>query len=61
MDCQEREAVKRIVRRCLIGKKLESKAFNNLKLAPLPPSRVSDSPPLTNTGVDFAGELFVSY
>ena len=48
-----REAVKRMVRRCVICKKMEGKAFNTPKVAPLPPSRVSDSPPFTNIGVDF--------
>ena len=55
-----REAVKRMVRRCVICKKMEGKAFNTRKVAPLPPSRVSDSPPFTNPGVDFASPLFVT-
>ena len=54
-----RETVKRMVRRCVIYKKLEENAFNTPKIAPLPPSRVSDSPPFTNTGVDFAGRLLL--
>ena len=49
-----------MVRRCVICKKMEGEAFNTPKVAPLPPSRVSDSPPFTNTRVDFAGPLFVT-
>ncbi len=55
-----REAVKRIVRRCVVCKKLEGMSFNTPRTAPLPPSRVCDAPPFTNTGVDFAGPLFVT-
>ena len=55
-----REAVKRMVRQCVICKKMEGKAFNTRKVAPLPPSRVSDSSPFTNPGVDFASPLFVT-
>ena len=55
-----REAVKRIVRRCVTCRKFEGKPFPTPKDPPLPPSRVSDQPPFTHTGIDFAGPLYAT-
>lgn len=55
-----REAVKQIVTKCVTCKKLQGKPFPTPKEPPLPSSRVSEEPPITNTGVDFTGPLFTS-
>ena len=55
-----RECVKGVVRRCVKCKKFEAKPFPTPKEAVLPPSRVSEDPPFTNTGIDFAGPLYAT-
>ena len=54
-----REAVKRVLRICVVCRKFEGKPYP----APLPPDlpeeRVSEGPPFANTGIDFAGPLYV--
>ena len=54
-----REVVKQIVRRCVVCKKIEGKVFKSVKAPPLPACRVSEDPPFSNTGIDFAGPLYV--
>ena len=54
------ETVKKIVRKCVICRKFEGKPFATPKDPPLPTSRVSDEPPFTSTGMDFAGPLYVT-
>lgn len=46
----------RVVKRFVVSKKIEGMSFNT----PRPFRRVSNAPPFTNTGVDFAGPLFVT-
>ena len=55
-----RESVKKLVRRCVICRKLEGIFFKPVSGHDLPDSRVDDGPPFINTGVDFAGPLFIS-
>ena len=55
-----RETVKKIVRKCVSCRKFEGKPFATPKDPPLAVSRVSDEPPFTNTGMDFAGPTYVS-
>ena len=55
-----RESVKKFVRRCVICRKLEGVFFNPVSDHDLPSSRVDDGPPFINTGIDFAGPLFIS-
>ena len=55
-----RETVKRLLRRCITCKKSEGKSFTTPKEPSLPSSRVSDEPPFTNVGIDFAGPLLIS-
>ena len=55
-----RESVKGVVRRCVTYKRLEAKPFASAKAPVLPSSRVSEEPPFTNTGIDFAGPLYAA-
>ena len=54
-----REAVKRIIKNCVVCRKVEGPPYNYGKAPDLPSSRVPDNPPFTNVGLDFAGPLFV--
>ncbi|XP_046856152.1 uncharacterized protein LOC124449257 [Xenia sp. Carnegie-2017] len=54
-----REAVKKIVRKCVVCRKAEGLPYGGTPPPDLPVSRVSDDPPFTNVGLDFAGPLFV--
>ena len=55
-----RQTVKKIVRRCVKCRKVEGKHFSLPQQPSLPEERVSDDPPFTHTGVDFAGPLYTS-
>jgi hypothetical protein len=55
-----REAVKRVLKMCVICKKIEGKAFQSPREPSLPSCRVSDAPPFTNIGIDYAEPLFVN-
>ena len=50
-----REAVKRIVRKCVTCRRFEGKPIPTPRDPPLPLRRVSEQPPFTHTGIDFAG------
>ena len=54
-----REAVKRVIRRCILCLKYEGKPYTSPVQPDLPGERVSDGPPFLHTGVDFAGPLYV--
>ena len=54
-----RQQVKKIVRKCVVCKKLEGRPFKEPPTAPLPEYRVNKAPPFSNIGVDFAGPLYV--
>ena len=54
-----REAVKRIVRQCAVCKKFECLPFKQGPFQDLPQLRVDNSPPFTDTGLYFAGPLYV--
>ena len=55
-----REAVKKvIVRICVVCRKKEAKPFATPKTPQLPTCRVSEEPPFSNTGIDFAGPVYV--
>ena len=54
-----RQQVKRVLNRCLTCKWLDAKALAAPNTAPLPDFRVAKSLPFSNTGIDFAGPLFV--
>ena len=53
-----REAVKKIVGN-FVCRKAEGLPYGGTPPLDLPISRVSDDPPFTNVGLDFAGPLFV--
>ena len=55
-----RQTVKKIVRRCVRCRKVEAKHFTLPQQPDLPEERVSDDPPFTHTGIDFAGPLYTS-
>ena len=54
-----REAVKKCIRRCVVCRKVEGKAYNPVGVPDLPSYRVSEDPPFSHTGLDFAGPLYI--
>ena len=56
---QGRQQVKRVKGRCQTCKRLEGKCFKPPPTAELPKFRVTETLPFCNTGVDFAGPLYV--
>ena len=54
-----RQAVKRIIRKCVTCKRMDGVAYPVVRPPDLPTTRVSDDPPFSHTGVDFAGPLYV--
>ena len=52
------QVVRKIVRSCVICRKLEGPSYPSVPAPDLPFERVSDHPPFTYTGLDFAGPLF---
>ena len=53
-----RQVVRKIVRSCVVCRKLEGPSYPSVPAPDLPIERVSDHPPFTHTGLDFAGPLF---
>jgi hypothetical protein len=54
-----RQIIRKIVSKCVKCKRIEGKHYALPKSAPLPKFRVEENPAFTNTGIDFAGPLFV--
>ncbi|XP_053403136.1 uncharacterized protein LOC123560655 [Mercenaria mercenaria] len=54
-----RQSVRTVLRRCLVCRRTEGKAYSAPDPPPLPQYRVEDAPPFTVTGVDFSGALYV--
>ena len=50
--------MKSIVRPCIVCKKLEGLPYFSQPLPDLPTYRVSDDPPFSHTGLDFAGPVY---
>ena len=57
---QGRRAVKKCLRRCVTCRKGQGQPFPLPQTPDSPGERVSDCPPLTHTGVDFAGPLYTT-
>ena len=55
-----REAVKKVIRPCVVCKKMEGLPFAGCVLPALPRFRVDDNAPFSHTGLDFAGPLIVA-
>ena len=53
-----RRMVKSIINQCVVCRRLTAKPFKSPGPPPLPPLRLSDMPPFTNTGVDYFGPLY---
>lgn len=51
--------VKRVIKKCVVCRKVEGVPFKAQPQPDLPPARVSDDPPFTNVGLDFAGPMYV--
>ena len=49
-----RQFVKKVIRHCVICKKLEGKAYKAPPMGPLPDFRVTQSPAFSKVGIDFA-------
>lgn len=54
-----RETVKKIIRRCVVCRRFDATPCKPSRFADLPSTRVSDDPPFTHIGLDFAGPLYV--
>ena len=52
--------VKRTIRNCILSKRLKAVTIRRKFSVDLPEGRTDDSPPSTNTGIDFAGLLLLS-
>ena len=53
-----RQAVRSVIRSCVICRRYEGAFYPAIPSPDLPEIRVSDDPPFTHTGLDFAGPLF---
>ena len=54
-----RQAVKKAIRKCVICKKIQGRPYGPQPMPDLPDSRVSDDPPFSHIGLDFAGPLYI--
>ena len=54
-----RQCVKKVLRKCVICKKQEGKAYSAPQTAALPDFRVREAPAFSKVGVDFVGPLYV--
>ena len=54
-----RQAVRKIIRKCVTCRKVVGKAYDQPDPPPLPKDRLNESVPFTVTGVDYTGALHV--
>ena len=53
-----RQFVKKLLKQCFLCRKHDGKPYHKPPSAPLPKFRVSEAPPFTHVGVEFAGPLY---
>ena len=53
-----REAVKKVIRKCVVCLKHEGLPYGTHQPGDLPNTRVSDDPPFSHVGLDFAGPIY---
>lgn len=56
-----RQIVKQFCKACVVCKRIQGLSYKSPNTGNLPSYRVSDDPPFTHTGVDFAGPLYIKY
>ena len=54
-----RSVARKVIRRCIICRRYDGKPFGSPVIPDLPVERVSEAPPFSHTGIDFAGPLYV--
>ena len=54
-----RQFIKKILKKCFICKKLEGKPFHCPPTSAMPEYRVTEAPPFSKIGIDFAGPLYI--
>lgn len=55
-----RRATKEIVKSCVTCRRIEGHPYTSSPAAELPSERVSEDPPFSHSGIDFAGPLYIS-
>ena len=55
-----RQATRKVIRSCVICRRLEGPSYGSVPPPNLPSERVSEDPPFSHTGVDFAGPLYIN-
>ena len=55
-----REAVKQMIKKCVICLRIDGKPYKSQPPTDLPTERVSEDPPFTHVGLDFAGPLVIA-
>ena len=54
-----RQTLKRVIKCCIVCNKLEGMPYSSVMPPDLPSFRVSEDPPFTYTGIDFAGPMYL--
>ena len=54
-----KQAVGKVIRWCTLCQRMDGSAYPSVSPPDLPSDRVSDDPPFTHVGLDFAGPLYV--
>uniref|UniRef100_A0A1X7U6S4 Integrase catalytic domain-containing protein n=1 Tax=Amphimedon queenslandica TaxID=400682 RepID=A0A1X7U6S4_AMPQE len=55
-----RSVIRKILRQCVVCRKIEGQHYSAPDPPPLPAFRVSENPPFNYIGVDFAGPLYIN-